>query len=117
MEIVVKKGGVLWWKKFHFTFVAENNKILCRSRKMQSLDEIFYWLDKVKRAFAESNGLKIDIVIKEGEDQPYYFHIVNIYSEDEEILLWSETYHNRKDCNDTADLIKKQIKDAKVVLL
>jgi uncharacterized protein YegP (UPF0339 family) len=116
MEIVIKKGGVLWWKKYHFTIKAENNEILCRSRKFNTVDEIFYWLDKIKRSMQSGLGLSIDVMRDTDQDQPYHFRMVNVYSEDNEIILWSENYHNRKDCKYSADLIKKEINNAKITI-
>lgn len=116
MEVKIKKGGVLWWKKFHFTIVADNGKTLCRSRKFSTIDEIFYWLDKIKRSMTSGLTLTIDIVKDAEQEQPYHFRMVNIYSEDKEILLRSENYHNRADCKASADSIKKNINNAKVTL-
>jgi len=109
MKIVIKKGGLLWWKKFHFTLVADNGEPIGRSRKFATIDDVFVALDTLKAEY----GTTVDIVRNGEIDEPYHFRLL---AEDEKILLWSENYHNRRDCNDTADLIKKQIKDAKVIL-
>lgn len=113
MEIVIKKGGTLWWKKFHFVIKANNDKILCRSRKFNTVDETLNWLDKIKRSLASGLGLELEIT-KTESDQPYHFRMVNIY-EDSEILLWSENYHNKKDCMDAMNLVKRNINNANIV--
>jgi uncharacterized protein YegP (UPF0339 family) len=117
MKIVIKKGGSLWWKKYHFTAQAENNRILFRSRKVGTVDECVTLINRIKKFCETGIGLKFDIDKNYNGKQKYHFRIINDDSEETEILAWSENYTNRGDCQDAIELINTNINSAEIIEL
>jgi len=112
MKIVIKKGGLLWWKKFHFTVIAGNGEPVGRSRKFVTIGKAFHCIAILKEFFETGLGARYDIVRNLTIDEPYHFRVLN---EECEILFWSENYHNRLDCLDTYSSIAKQFSSAEVI--
>ena len=113
MKIVIKKGGLIW-QKYHLRVLADNNRILCRSKKMATTDELMLILNRVKKACKSGIGLTFMIDTNWRVKQKYHFRLID---DDDDILLWSENYNNRKDCEDAVELIKTGINAAEIITL
>ena len=112
MKIVIKKGGLLWWKKFHFTVVANNGEPIGRSRKFLTEGKAYFAIAQLKEFFETGLGLYCEMTVNLTIDQPYHFKVLN---EERDVLLWSENYHNRLDCLDTYNSIVRQFSRAEIV--
>ena len=114
MKITIKKGGSLWWKKFHFSIQSDNNEILGRSRKVGTVEECISLINRIKKFCETGIGLKWDIDKNYNGKQKYHIRLINDDGEDIEILFWSEQYFNQKDCQDTIELIIQGINTAEI---
>jgi uncharacterized protein YegP (UPF0339 family) len=112
MKVVIKKGGMLW-QKYHLRILAENNRILCRSKKVATIEACMLTLERVKKACKSGIGLTFLIDVNWRIKQKYHFRLID---DDCNILLWSENYCNHKDCEDAIELIKANINAAEIIM-
>jgi uncharacterized protein YegP (UPF0339 family) len=111
MKIVVKKRGLIW-VNHHFVVVADNNRVLCRSKKVTSEKDFLILLNRIKKFCETGIGLTIDIARNWRLQQKFHFRFID---DESNKLLWSENYHNEKDCRDAAELVRTGINTAKIL--